>query len=195
VVSQECNYFIAPDGSIWDSTAVYEYVFTAADGCDSIVTFDLTVDTVDNRATQNGIVLSALAANATFQWIDCSDSTEISGATNSTYVVSANGSYAVKVTQDSCEQWSECFTVDNIGLDEYSTNAYNLYPNPSNGHLFISPAPENGTEVILYSVTGTKVGTYDVQGGQVMLAPEVPSGSYLVVNKAINLRQPMIMVR
>ncbi|MGB2290598.1 MAG: hypothetical protein ACPH4E_06160 [Schleiferiaceae bacterium] len=70
-----------PDSSgYWDATGTYSWTFNqvsgASAGCDSIVTYDLTIDTVDTRTSVNGIVLSALATNATYQWVNCTEWTD-----------------------------------------------------------------------------------------------------------------------
>lgn len=190
VVTTVCSGFPIPDGSgYWDTTGTYSWTFTqgtgAVAGCDSVVTYDLTVDTVDTRTSANGIVLSAFATNATYQWVNCSDSSLIPGATSATYVVSANGDYAVKVTQGNCTQWSDCITVANIGLEEYST-PLNIYPNPASDIFYITNAVSL-SKIDLYNFNGRLIATLPVEEGSVQLPEYIVSGVYIVRNAELGL--------
>jgi len=87
--------------------------------------------------TVNGFTISATATGATYQWINCTNNQLISGATNQTFTATANGEYAVIVTQNDCSDTSACTTFSTIGLDELSAN-FILYPNPANSMVTIS---------------------------------------------------------
>ncbi len=97
----------------YDSTDTYTQLFTNAAGCDSIVTLHLTILSVDTAVSVRGDTLTALAGGATFQWLSCGGGgySVIPGATDSTYVITANGSFAVAVTQNGCTDTSSCHTV------------------------------------------------------------------------------------
>ena len=101
---------------------------------------NLTINTVNAGVTQNNEVLTATATGATYQWIDCKNGNAvISGATNQVYTATANGSYAVIVTQNGCTDTSACFDVNTLGLNTNNfNNAIKVYPNPSNGEVTIS---------------------------------------------------------
>lgn len=185
VVVTACSQYMIPDSSgYWDETGTYDWTFTqgtgAVAGCDSIVTYDLTIDTVDTRTSANGIVLSALATNATYQWINCSDSSLITGATSATYVVTSNGDYAVKVTQGNCSEWSDCISISNIGLDEY-TSSWAIYPNPAVDQFFIAHA-SSINDVALYDFNGRLLAILPVLEGWVQLPEQISTGVYIVRN-------------
>ena len=185
VVTTVCQGYLKPDSSgYWDVTGLYNWTFTqgtgVAAGCDSNVTYDLTVDTVDTRTSVNGIVLSALATNASYQWVNCSDSALVVGANSATYVATANGDYAVIVTQGNCTQWSDCITIANIGLKEYRT-AMDIYPNPTSD-LFYIPNASALSDVVIYDCNGRLLAIIPVVEGKVQLPPHISSGVYVVRN-------------
>ncbi len=106
-------------------------------GCDSVVTLNLTITgSVDNSVSQNGNVLTANQAGATYQWVDCANNnSSIIGATSHFFTALANGSYAVIVTVNGCgTEISPCTTVNGVGLDNKEDAVeVNAFPNPSEG--------------------------------------------------------------
>ena len=57
LTSTVCSGLLAPDGiTYWDSTGSYDWTFMAASGCDSIITYDLTITSVD---TTTGYTISS----------------------------------------------------------------------------------------------------------------------------------------
>jgi hypothetical protein len=113
--------------------------------CDSTVTIALNINNIDMSTTQNGADLSANATGASYQWLDCDNgNTPITGATNQDYTATANGNYAVEVTENGCTDTSACMEVNNVGIDDYKTSfGVELYPNPATDHMFIKIANMN----------------------------------------------------
>lgn len=67
-------------------------------GCDSVVTLNLTINTLDTTTTLNGLVLSSNATGATYQWLDCSGGmSSILGETNVSYTANVSGDYAAEI--------------------------------------------------------------------------------------------------
>lgn len=86
--------------------------------CDSTVVLTLTEAVVNTTVVQNANTLIA-SATGTYQWIDCNNNNApIAGATNQYYNATANGDYAVIVTQNGCSDTSLCFNVTGIGITE-----------------------------------------------------------------------------
>jgi hypothetical protein len=189
VVATACSQYMIPDSSgYWDATGTYSWTFNqvsgASAGCDSIVTYDLTIDTVDTRTSVNGIVLSALATNATYQWVNCGDSSMISGANSATYVASANGDYAALITQGNCTEWTDCISVTTIGLEERSPNGVVVYPNPSKGTVHILHV-EEGVKMEILDVYGRKVGEFAIENGTIELPTHLVNGMYVLRSAAL----------
>lgn len=99
----------------------------------------VTINTVDATATNASPTLTANATGATYQWIDCNNgNAPITGATSQSYTATADGNYAVVVTQNGCSDTSACMSVGNLGIANNALANYSIYPNPSNGTFTIS---------------------------------------------------------
>ncbi len=132
----ECNSYTWIDGNTYTSsndTATYTIVGGAANGCDSIVTLNLTIDSVSDLTTStNGTTITSNNNEATYQWLDCNnDYAIIPGETTASYTANSNGSYAVELTENGCIDTTDCVTISTVGikrLDDYIKIL--VYPNP-----------------------------------------------------------------
>ncbi|MDT8411174.1 MAG: T9SS type A sorting domain-containing protein [Vicingaceae bacterium] len=118
-VQTACNTFTWIDNNTYTSsnnTATFNIFGGAANGCDSLVTLDLTINTVDNTTSLNVDTITANQAGATYRWLDCDNGNAIiAGATNQSFVPSISGNYAVEVTFNGCTDTSACFIVSTNG--------------------------------------------------------------------------------
>jgi len=124
----------------FNQTGIYQSVLSASNGCDSLVTTNLTVETVTAQISLTGNVYSALnvPADATFQWLDCeSNFAPLIAEVNPTYAASENGIYALEMNAGNCSDTSECLTISNIGINNQPQKTVIIYPNPANDKLFI----------------------------------------------------------
>jgi len=137
-----CDSYTWMDGNTYTSdnnTATYS--LENAVGCDSIVTLNLTINTVsDIGTTTNGATITANNSNATYQWLDCNNNNEpIEGATSQTFTATESGNYAVELTENGCTNTSACVAVTVIGIDKLSNGLQAaVYPNPSKGNVEIT---------------------------------------------------------
>jgi len=136
----ECDSYTWIDGITYTSSnnvATYNFPGGAANGCDSLVTLNLTIGSVNVSVSNSDPTLMAATIGASYQWIDCTNgNAPIGGAVNQSFTPVANGSYAVIVSENGCTDTSVCFTVNSIGLTEnYFTEQVVLYPNPTAGTL------------------------------------------------------------
>ena len=94
----------------------YNVVVQDANGCiaSSTVTINSAIP-IDVSTTANNNLLSANEPSATYQWIDCNTGLAIAGETNQNYTATANGNYAVIVSQGICSDTSACIAVTIIG--------------------------------------------------------------------------------
>ena len=129
---QSCEAYTWIDGETYtESNSSASITYTDVAGCDSIVSLDLTITTVDATLTQNGELLSANNSNATYQWLDCTNgNTPIAGADEQSYLVTNSGSYAVAVTESGCTTVSTCVSVIVLSTPALSAVGFALYPNP-----------------------------------------------------------------
>jgi len=155
-----CKSYTAPDGNIYTSSGIITATIPNAEGCDSIITINLTINTVDTIVNQNGITLTANNGNATYQWLDCNNGfAPISGFSSQFFTPTANGSYAVELTENGCVDTSACKNITSVGISENTFNSsINIYPNPTNGLLNIYCDNKlSNVQVIIYSAYGQVV--------------------------------------
>jgi hypothetical protein len=151
------------------------------DGCDSVVTLDLTINPVDISTTTVGGVLTSNATGATYQWLDCNDDyAEIDGETNVSYTPSVDGNYAVEVTIDDCSDTSECVVIDGVGIDEVSVKKnIIIYPNPNKGQCVIEGLESTEYQLIVYSVSGKQIMKQSINGVD-QIEVILPKGQYIL---------------
>jgi hypothetical protein len=141
------------------------HVLPNSAGCDSTVTLNLTINTVDVSVTQiDELTLEANATGAAYQWLDCDNNfIQINGANGSTFNATSNGNYAVQVIQNGCTDTSQCFTIDNVSIEDLlMENEVVLYPNPSRAnttlhfkgnHVAIIEIADNSGRIVLQKKT------------------------------------------
>jgi len=133
------------------TSGTYTETFQTIHGCDSTVTLNLTVNSVDISVTQiDEFTLKANAANAAYQWVDCNNNyAPIEGETNQFFTATQNGSYAVEITQNNCTDTSDCYDIISAGILENTfDNDIAVYPNPTDG-IFIIDLGETLPEFIV----------------------------------------------
>lgn len=153
--------------NVYNTTGTYTDTLMAINGCDSIVTTNLTVGTViDVTTTVNQDTVTANATGATYQWIDCTmGDSAIAGATNQYYVATVSGSYAVIVTIGNCSDTSTCVSLTPVGLSaKNKVQSITINPNPSTG-IFVINANVT-TQVIITDALGRVIMTNTINAGK-----------------------------
>ncbi|MCB0795762.1 MAG: VCBS repeat-containing protein [Flavobacteriales bacterium] len=134
LVQSACYSYTVPSGNAtYFSSQLVTDTLTNMAGCDSILTIDLTIDTVDVGIGINGITLTADAMNASYAWLDCDDGlSAIPGATAQSFTPMQNGNYAVAITQGGCTDTSACMAVTTVGIVEQHAAIQELtvFPDP-----------------------------------------------------------------
>ncbi len=156
-------------------------------------TANFTVNTGAAVATAsiNVLTLTAYPAGATsYQWYDCTNNVIINGATNQTYSVTVNGSYAVIITSGSCStDTSNCIVVSTVGLkDNIANAAVRLYPNPNNG-VFTLDINNEVADVQIVDVLGNEVyAAKHTKGTTTLNLSDVASGVYFIKVNSNNVK-------
>ncbi|MFY7990157.1 MAG: T9SS type A sorting domain-containing protein, partial [Fluviicola sp.] len=118
------------------------YVEADNNGCfnDPRIVVHVTVNAMPNIGIDiSGGALNSLQNAATaYQWIDCNNSNQdILGETNQSFNPTLNGSYAVVVNLNGCIDTSACEIISNVSLEEFSSYATVLYPNPAQNQVHL----------------------------------------------------------
>lgn len=160
--------FATAGGNYVTTAGIYYDTIASFQGCDSVITLNLTVDTLDLSITNiNDSLVSNDATAASYQWINCdSNNAIIAGATNQGYKPTISGNYAVILTKGACADTSACENVIISNTTESKLNAnFSLYPNPTRGvvYLELSNNPERGSIIEIYTLTGQLVKEVQIQ--------------------------------
>jgi hypothetical protein len=136
-----CNsYYWEANGIDYDASGVYEVILEGANvnGCDSIITLELTIDELDDEVTLTNGVLTATATDVSYQWIDCATNEAISGEIGQSFEPNSSGEYSVEISNTSCTITSDCIAVTPVNTKELVTlDQVKVFPNPSSGHFFL----------------------------------------------------------
>ncbi len=144
-----CDSYTWIDGNTYTSSNnTATHTLTNVNGCDSVVTLDLTINTVDISVTENAMTLTANLSGATYQWIDCNgNNNPVSGETNQSFTVTVNGSYAVIIDDGTCVDTSICYTITGVSVKEITNTSINIYPNPTSDIITIEGEEINNVNV------------------------------------------------
>ncbi len=157
------TYTWAVNGESYTAPGIYTDTLINAAGCDSVVTLNLSLNTMDVTTQQQGVVLTANANGASYQWLDCDNGYEtLSGATAQSFTATENGNYAVAITQNSCTDTSDCLSVSTVGLEEAEpTSGFSIYPNPTNGDFRVLFGDvQNTIKVRILTLAGQETARY-----------------------------------
>ncbi len=187
-IQTACDTFTWIDGNTYtESNNTATFTVPNAAGCDSTITLNLTVNTVNSGVTVvDDLTLQSdeTTAGAEYQWLDCADNfAPIAGETSSTFTTQISGEYAVQVTLNGCTEISDCFIITNtLGFDELG-NGFNvdLFPNPTLGSVTFNIQGVKQLDMELYDLQGKLLmhqnGIWDQD--QISLEALVP-GSYII---------------
>jgi hypothetical protein len=166
-----CNRYTWPfNGQTYTMSGTYNDTINGSNGCDSSMTLNLTINTVDATVTLNNFILTAQATgtNVTYQWGDCNNGFQaIAGETNQTFAPVANGDYAVVVSDNGCTDTSACISVQGIGLDGLQTiSGIELYPNPTlSGDFHLDLGRTYGkVEILVKDMSGKIIQRHTLNG-------------------------------
>ena len=181
-----CDTYTWIDGNTYtanNNTATH--TLTNAAGCDSVVTLNLTINSVTDITTSlNGLTITATNANASYQWLDCdNDNAAIVGETNPTFTATANGNYAVQLTENGCVDTSACVAITTVGIEVNSFGqGFTVYPNPSSGPFSIDlGASHADVQLTITDISGKVIQLQQLTQVQIIqLSIENPVGVYFV---------------
>lgn len=162
------SYTWINDMTYTSSNNTATHTLTNVSGCDSVVTLNLTITTIDSSINQlDGITLEANSSGLNYQWLDCNDSfSPISGENGQLFEANENGNYAVQVTNNNCIDTSNCIAINSVGMDMISElSDIEIFPNPTTGKVTLSLSTEQTKTVVLTNSLGKHLKTIkDING-------------------------------
>ncbi len=184
----ECNAYTWIDGNNYTSSnnsASFNLVGGASNGCDSLVTLDLTINSVSDLTTSiSGLSIIANNSVATYQWLDCDNNYDlINGETGQTFIASANGNFAVELTENGCVDTSSCVAITTVGIVENSFEGIlKVYPNPTCGYFSIDlGASYESSWVSITDILGKLIVSKNLSQTQFLnFSIKEPAGIYIV---------------
>ena len=159
-VINACNSYTWIDGITYTANnTTATYLLSNSNGGDSLVTLNLTINTLDLSTSNLGSVITAntsiLGIPTSYQWLNCATNfSPIVGATNQSFTAITNGNYAVQISQGSCTGISECTTISNVSLLEENKKEVMIFPNPSSDIITISTNFNEATNYELIDAQG-----------------------------------------
>lgn len=147
----------------YTASGTYTDILTATNGCDSIVTTNVTVAAAIDVTTVSAGATVTANGTGTYQWIDCDNANAIiSGETAQSFTATASGNYAVIVTVGACADTSSCVNVIVLGIDNQASAAMlSVYPNPNTGTFVVRTAAKKASYSI-YNELGQVVRTVEL---------------------------------
>ena len=158
---------------------------------DQVEAFDMPPGIVNVSVSFiDDVTLTADLAGATYAWVDCNDNYSlIAGETSQTYTATAEGDYAVIVTENDCSDTSACMNVSAAGILENNFGtAINVYPNPTNQEVTVDLGAEySNIEVRVTNALGQIIDTKQIASSSTIdLTLDGARGTYILEIKANN---------
>ena len=139
------SYTWAVNGITYTTSGNYTYSL----GCDT-KTLALTINnssSIVKTVALNSGILTSDHSGAIYQWYKCPN-TPLANETGQSFKPSAVGDYKVEITVAGCTAVSDCITVSTLGLDDFKTTDFIMYPIPSKGILNIVTKNDGNYSII-----------------------------------------------
>ena len=165
-------------------------MFPNTGGCDSLANLNLTIVTAPlapiisvSNGNQFSILPSSIESGVNYQWVICPELIAIDGSTDTIFVPSDNGEYAVVATNSCGSVTSDCY-LSTVSVLNTEIEKHKVYPTIlSCGELLHLPSSKT------YNL-------YDLQGNLICTIPEsiielrmdFPAGLYLLKNEGETIK-------
>ena len=155
-------------------------------GCDIIMTLDLTIETVPNISISysNGVLIAS-AGLSNYQWYR--NGIAISGATNQSYTPTSWGAFTCSTNNGFCDGHSNVIVISITGINDANFEYIGIYPNPVTDFMQID-VPEVELESIkLIDVAGKVVANLDAKNREFYMG-DYARGMYFIELSNANKR-------
>ncbi|MEA2041978.1 MAG: T9SS type A sorting domain-containing protein, partial [Bacteroidota bacterium] len=167
-------------------------------GCETYTRTTLSFyDEIDTEVTEDEGTLTATATGAEYQWLDCdNDFAIINGEIAQSYTPTADGNYAVEITQnETCVDTSECYNVTVTDINQNIQENISIYPNPTTGIINLE-APSvaersrsiRPSSVSVTNITGKTIKQFVISNSKFVIdLSNQPSGIYFIKIQTENI--------
>lgn len=179
-----CVKFESPSRKyLWTKSGKYLDTIANKNGCDSILTINLTIFEVNVNVSQKDPVLTAEAFGADYQWLNCKTNySVISGEKGQSFTAKTTGVYAVQVTEGGCKDTSMCYTVSKLSVPNIDfSNRIKVFPNPVSDKLFLNSSHDLvNSRITLVNTTGVVIKEFNAFFGSELEIgiSNLPNGLY-----------------
>ncbi len=175
-----CGEEFVLNGISYAESGTYTQNLINLAGCDSTLTLELEILNIETAVVIDENTLTAVASTSNYQWVDCSNENEpIEGATEQSFTPTVNGNYAVIITENGCEEISECTEVIIIGVEEQKNESLVIYPNPSAG-VFNFQSEQGIQSVQVFDLSGKLVSTHSLNSTSTINLTHLENGYYVL---------------
>ncbi|MBK7809731.1 MAG: choice-of-anchor I family protein [Saprospiraceae bacterium] len=182
ITQQSCVSYTAPDGEIYTSSGTKFAIVQNANGCDSIITIQLTITSIDTSVTITSNAISSNQNGATYRWLDCNNGYAIiPSEAGQTFTPKAGGSFAVEVTRGTCSDTSACVLMT-TGLNDFDADHHlvRVFPNPAKEFISIQ-SKSKMSSLTLYDLNGKILLEQKINGFQSTVnTKELCEGVYMI---------------
>ena len=195
ITTSSFDLYTSPSGKLWTSSGVYNDTIPNAAGCDSVITINLTITSINTDVTKLKDTLTAESSQGAYQWLDCEDNyAMITGANEQSYVPDEDGEYAVEITQSGCVDTSDCLLLILSSIADIQERSVKLYPNPTidnirleieegvdvEGILVVDmQGKEHTVEIKKESGTRYRVNLHELSAGIYSIVVQTPAGQII----------------
>ena len=196
-----CDSYTWIDGNTYTSSNnIATFTLVNSGGCDSIVTLDLTINSVSDITTSlSGLTIIATNTNAAYQWLDCDNNySVIAGETGQSFTASQNGNYAVELTENGCIDTTSCVAITTVGIIENSFgHDLLIYPNPTDGNFSIDLGDNhNSITVKITDLNGKLIQSKQYNNSHLLnLNIDEPAGIYVLLIESTNKKAIIQLVK
>jgi len=166
------------------TSGTYSAVVTSPDGCtaSSLPTI-VTINPLPIKPTffVVGNVFTTGVTGLNLQWYF--NSAILPGATGNSITATANGTYQLCATDvNGCENCSDTLAYVGVGIAEYTTGGFQLYPNPSDGRFTVLFSTAINRKLTIFDAVGKLIESKDLEATiRYSHVNNLKSGIYVIV--------------
>ncbi|MTI31360.1 T9SS type A sorting domain-containing protein [Cytophagales bacterium RKSG123] len=157
------------------------WTFTDESGNSSEQTQQVVISGIESGVFQSDNHLKANVSGYSYQWLDCNNKkTPIEGARSQSFTPTESGSYAVEISNGTCNVISTCVDYLILGTDDPELlYGINIYPNPTLDRFQIDKGQSTQISIRVLDIRGKELMKKKSKGQQTPIdLSRYPSGMY-----------------